>query len=98
MTIITESGKNYVVEFQHFNNEKEKSTLVKMFEIVEGGKRIFIDYGLSYCRGRDNFSKGIGRRHAMKNLFKKTDIDKEDRIDVWDTYFSQHEDFFKNYR
>ena len=94
MIIKTYNGRTFEIQFQHNNVTNERpSTLVKLFE-YENSKKVFVDFAIAYCNKSDKFSKSFGRRTAMKKLFKKVDLNKETRIDIWDEYFSEHNDFY----
>lgn len=58
--------------------------------------------GISYCNPKDRFEKSKGRKIALAKLLKKMNefategsyekygTDKEQRAEIWNIYFSQH--------
>lgn len=91
--IVNFEDKHYVIKFEHDtkNGNDRNSTVAKMFEITPEKKKVFMDYGVSYCAKKDRFNRAKGRKVAMTKLLKNFDSH-DFKKTCWDYYFNQHSD------
>lgn len=89
------NGSEFMVKFERNNDV----TVAKLFEF-DADKNLYdlLIHGRSVRKHNDKFSKSIGRKKALANLFKvmnQTKVTpyvttKQQRTEIWKIYFKEH--------
>lgn len=82
-----------VVKFKHdFLGEGVRQTIAW----IENKDDILPFHGVAKCHPKDNFSRRVGVKKALRRLLTNCSFNKEERKNIWQSYFEQTNQHFEN--
>lgn len=82
-------------KFRNKIHLKRMKTVCQITERLSPGKYLPLTSGEAFCHKKDTFKKSIGRRHSLQEATKLLG-NKPLQVEIWNQYFSQHNDSEKD--